>query len=60
MFVTAVENFVLFGTLLALGGTAFAWAARLAALRGWWWPHPLPLTRVYTAALLLPSWRPSG
>lgn len=54
MFVTAVENFVLFGTLLALGGFAAAWAARLAALRGWWGPHPLTLTRVYSAALLLP------
>ncbi|HEX6623717.1 MAG TPA: hypothetical protein VF064_08395, partial [Pyrinomonadaceae bacterium] len=54
MFVTAIENFVLFGTLLALGVTAFAWAARLAALRGLWKPHPLTLTRVYSLALLLP------
>ena len=54
MFVTAVENFVLFGTLLALGGAALAWAARLGALRGWWAPHPLTLTRIYSAALLLP------
>ena len=54
MLVTAVENFVLFGTLLALGGTAFAWAARSAALRGWWGPHPLTLTRVYSLALLIP------
>jgi hypothetical protein len=41
VFITAVENFVLFGTLLALGGFAASWAARLAALRGWWGPHPL-------------------
>ncbi|HEX8352852.1 MAG TPA: M56 family metallopeptidase [Pyrinomonadaceae bacterium] len=54
MFVTAVENFILFGTLLALGGTAFAWGARAAALRGWWGPHPLTLTRVYSLGLLLP------
>ena len=54
MFITAVENFVLFGTLLALGGFAAAWASRLAALRGWWEPHPLTLTRVYSAALLMP------
>src|SRR5215207_544743 len=54
MFVTAVENFVHFGTLLALAGFAAAWVARLAALRGWWGPHPLTLTRVYSAALLLP------
>ena len=51
MFVTAVENFVLFGTLLALGGFAAAWAARLAALRGWLAPHPLTLTRVYSLAI---------
>ena len=49
MFVTAVENFVLFGTLLALGCTALAWAARLAALRGWWGPHPQTLTRLYSS-----------
>ncbi len=54
MFVTTVENFVLFGTLLALAGTAFAWAARLAVLHGWWEPHPLTLARVYSIALLLP------
>jgi Zn-dependent protease with chaperone function len=54
VFVTAVENFVLFGTLLALGGTAFAWAARVATSRGWWGAHPQTLTRVYSAALLLP------
>ena len=54
MFVTAVENFVLFGTLLALGGFAAAWAARLAALHGWWGHRPLALTRLYSAALLLP------
>ncbi len=54
MFVTAVENFVLFGTLLALGGFAAAWAARLAAVRGWWGPHPQTLTRVYSVAVLFP------
>lgn len=54
MFVTAVENFVLFGTLLALGGFAAAWGARSAVLRGWWGPHPLTLTRVYSLALLIP------
>lgn len=54
MFVTAVENFVLFGTLLALAGFAAAWSARLAALRGWWGPYPLTLTRVYSLTLLLP------
>jgi len=54
VFVTAVENFVLFGTLLALGGFATAWAARLCTLRGRWAPHPLTLTRVYSLAILLP------
>lgn len=54
MFVTAVENFVLFGTLLALGGTALAWAARSAVRRGWWGSHPMTLTRVYSLALLIP------
>jgi Zn-dependent protease with chaperone function len=53
MFVTAIENFVLFGTLLALGGFAAAWAARSAALRGWWEQHPLTLTRVYSLSLLV-------
>ena len=54
MFVTAVENFVLFGTLLALGGFAAAWAARAATQRGWWGPHPQTLTRLYSLALILP------
>jgi Zn-dependent protease with chaperone function len=54
VFVTAVENFVLFGTLLALGGFVVAWAARVATLRGWWGPHPQTLTRLYSLALILP------
>src|SRR5215213_2311848 len=54
MFVTAVENFVLFGTLLALGCAALAWAARLATLRGWCAPHPQTLTRLYSLALTFP------
>ncbi len=36
------------------GRFAAAWAARLAALRGWWEPDPLTLTRVYSLTLLLP------
>jgi len=54
VFVTAVENFVLFGTLLALCGFVAAWAARLATLRGWWEPHPQTLTRLYSLALIFP------
>jgi Zn-dependent protease with chaperone function len=54
VFVTAVENFVLFGTLLALGGFALSWAARMATLRGRLELHPQTLTRLYSLALILP------
>lgn len=54
MFVTAVENFVLFSALFSLGGFALAWLARLLVLRGLWQPQPFTLTRLYAAALVVP------
>lgn len=50
----AVENFVLFSTLLALAGFACAWASRRAAARGLWRPRPHVLVRLYTLALVAP------
>lgn len=52
VFITAVENFVLFNTLLALGSFALACAARREARRGSWQPHML--TRLYAAAIVIP------
>lgn len=54
MLITAVENFVLFGTLLALATFLFAWLAREAVRRGLWRPRPEALARVYTSALVVP------
>lgn len=54
MFLTLIENFVLFGSLLALAGFAAAWAARHSSLRGWWKPQPIKLTGLYGAALVMP------
>lgn len=52
MLILAIENFVLFGTLLALGGFLLAWAARIAALRYAWQPHPVTLARLYTFSIV--------
>lgn len=54
MFITAIENFVLFSTLLALGGFVTACMARRATLSGWWSPHPFTLARIYAASLIAP------
>lgn len=54
MFITAIENFVLFSTLFSLGAFALAWTTRLLVLRDWWQPQPFTLTRVYAAALAIP------
>lgn len=54
MLITVIENFVLFGSLLALGGFIVAWVARQSSLRGWWRPQPFKLTRLYGATLVLP------
>lgn len=54
MFVIAVENFVLLGTLFALAAFCVACAAKSLASRGLWKAHPHTLSRVYTAALALP------
>ena len=52
--VTAVENFVLLGSLTA--GAAFLCAAivRAAVARRLWSPHPVVLTRVYAVAVAAP------
>jgi Zn-dependent protease with chaperone function len=52
--VTAVENFVLFGSILALAGFLLAWCARRATRRGLWKPQPFKLSRLYGAALVMP------
>ncbi len=54
MFILIIENFVLFGTLFALGGFLVAWAARVAVLRGLWQPHPETLSRLYSFVLVAP------
>ena len=54
MLVTAVENFVLLGTLFALAAFCVAVAAKSLAARGLWKAHPHTLSQVYTAALALP------
>lgn len=54
MLMAAIENFILFSTLLALAGFALAWTVRGTAeqWRGQLSPHVL--TRVYEAAVALP------
>ena len=54
MLIPVIENFILFGTLFALGGFLFAWAARVGVLRGLWQPHPETLARLYSFVLVLP------
>lgn len=52
--VTAVENFVLLGTLVALAAYTLAAVARWAARTERWRPHPWTLSRVYAAAVAAP------
>jgi Zn-dependent protease with chaperone function len=52
--VTAVENFILFGTLLAAGCFALALAVRRSAKSGRWRPHPHTLARLYAATVVAP------
>ncbi|MBA3515569.1 MAG: M48 family metalloprotease [Pyrinomonadaceae bacterium] len=54
MLITAIENFVLFSTLLSLAAFAFSYVARRAANNGLWFPRAATLTRLYTAALVFP------
>ena len=54
MLILAIENFVLFGTLFALGGFLLAWAARTVALRDAWQPHPVTLARTFTFSVTAP------
>ncbi len=54
MLILAIENFVLFGTLFALGGFLLAWVARTAALRCVWRPHPVTLARTFTFSVAAP------
>lgn len=55
MFILIIENFVLFGTLFALGGFLLTWASRVAVLRGLWQPHPETLARLYSFGIAAPS-----
>jgi Zn-dependent protease with chaperone function len=54
VFITAIENFVLFSTLFSLGGFMVAWLLRLMTLRGRVELQPFTLTRLYAAALTVP------
>lgn len=54
MFITVIENFVLFSTGLALASFIVAWTARLTTERGWWQPQPFTLARLYAVALIVP------
>lgn len=64
LLITAVENFVLFGTLIALAGFALAWAVRAHAARTSREIRPDRVARVYTLALIVPpvaaAWLVSG
>ena len=52
--IPVVENFILFSTLLAVCGFAFAVAVRMSAERGWRQWQPETLARIYSAAVVLP------
>ena len=52
--ITTAENFILFSTLLALCGFVIAAAVRLSAEGGWRRWQPETLTRIYSAAVMLP------
>lgn len=54
MLITAIENFVLFSTLLALATFALAYAARRAVKSGLWLPRASTLAHLYTGALVFP------
>ncbi|MGE0129264.1 MAG: M56 family metallopeptidase [Blastocatellales bacterium] len=53
-FIAVIENFILFSTLLALCGFAVAIAVRAATECGWRQWQPETLTRIYSAAVVLP------
>jgi Zn-dependent protease with chaperone function len=52
--VTAIENFVLFSTVLALVCFAITFTAHVLAARSLWHPRPDTLARLYTRALVVP------
>ena len=52
--ITVIENFILFSTLLAVCSFAVAVAVRVSAERGWWQGQPETLSRIYSAAIILP------
>lgn len=54
MFIAAIENFVLFSTVLALVMFALALAARQLIAKDLWRVRADTVTRLYTAALVLP------
>lgn len=54
MFLIALENFVFFSTLLALVAFGFAWFAHKLSVSSLWKIRPDVLTRIYTAALIVP------
>ena len=54
MLITAIENFVLLSSLLAIACFAIAWAATLLVARGSWTPQPQTLTRLYSGIIVMP------
>jgi Zn-dependent protease with chaperone function len=54
MIFIAVENFIFFSSLLAVCCFALAWMMRGCVIQGWWQPHPLTLSRLYAAAVIIP------
>jgi Zn-dependent protease with chaperone function len=50
----ALENFILFNTVFALGGFLIAYLLMSAATRGWLQIQPYALSRCYTTLLILP------
>lgn len=54
MLFIAIENFILFSTLLAIFCFVVALSARSLSRTRWWNPHPHTFVRLYTATLTLP------
>ena len=54
MFITSVENFVLFSTVFAVAAFIVAFALRQVLVRGLWLPQANSVARIYGLAVVLP------
>lgn len=54
MLIAAIENFVLFSTVLAVAGFVVAFVVRHVTAKELWSARPDTITRLYTAAIILP------